>query len=143
MNDLENLESLDTDSATIFGLWFGIGGFIVGVLGIGISIYIYSSNNPNVWALVLSGWASGLLVALGMLFLGAKHVKLLAKQSKVLQDYREEITTLRMENTRLIEIDAFVISKAIRTTAKRSTARSNSQSPVAANNVDHIEEGQQ
>lgn len=132
-DDLEKLEKLDTDSATIFGMWFGIGGFFIGILGIAITIYTLNNSSPNIWVLTLSGWCAGLVATLALIYVASKQLKIIVKQNNALLRYRSDLITIKLENARLIEIDSYVISKAIKATARKSNATQQKDTSQTAN----------
>lgn len=122
-NDLEQLERLDTDSATITSLWFGVGGFFVGVIGIGLTIYTLYAKEPSIFWLTLSGWIAAVLTAFSLGYIGNKLVKLAGNQSRRLQTFTGKLEQLQVENTRLIEINAFIVTKGLRSTTPRAKAQ--------------------
>lgn len=119
-SELEQLESIDTDSATIVSLWFGAGGFFVGLIGIGLTIYTLYASQPSIVWLTLSGWIAAILTAFALGYIGNKLLKLVANQSRRLQNITEELQRLRDENTRLIEIDAYIVAKSLRSSGSRA-----------------------
>lgn len=129
-NDLERLESLDTDSATIISLWFGAGGFFVGLIGIGLTIYTLYAPQPRIFWLTLSGWVAALLTAIALGYIGHKLLKLVGNQSRRIQNITEELQRLRDENTRLIEIDAYIVAKSLRSSGQRAVAQKKETPPA-------------
>jgi hypothetical protein len=117
---LKQLESLDTESATHLSLWYGGGGFFVGFLGVGISIYSLNTQDPNIWVLTLTGWGAALLIAVSLGYVASKLVRLAANQARIIKESEGKISYLKSENARLIDIDSYVISTAIGSSARRS-----------------------
>jgi phosphate/sulfate permease len=127
-NELEQLERLDTDGATFVSLWFGAGGFFVGVIGIGLTIYTLNAKEPSILWLTLSGWIAALLTAFALGYIGYRLIKLVGNQSRRLQNVTKEMQRLRDENTRLIEIDAYIVAKGMRSSGSRAVAQRKEES---------------
>jgi len=116
------MERIDTDTATIVGLWAGLGGLFVGFAGIGLTLYSFYRDKSDLLTLTASGWAAALLTALVMGFLGKRLVALVAALSKRVSELTADIAELREEKNRLIIIGEYLASQTTRTTRRKQTA---------------------
>jgi hypothetical protein len=115
------MERIDTDTATVVGLWAGLGGLFVGFAGIGLTLYSFYRDKPDVLTLTASGWAAALLTAVVMGLLGKRLVALVSTLSKQVSELSVDIAELRSEKDRLITIGEYLASQTTRT-AKRKQA---------------------
>ncbi|WP_229008091.1 hypothetical protein [Methylophilus sp. Leaf408] len=124
------MKKINTDSATILGLWFGVGGFITGLAGIGLTLYFSYSSNPNAYYLALSGWGAAILSTIASIRVCSKLIELLANQSeeasKLAKSYTDQLieltevkVELQNEKQRLISISEFLASKSLRSATPR------------------------
>jgi hypothetical protein len=113
------MNKIDTDSATILGMWFGIGGFITGLAGIGLTLYFSYATNPNAYYLALSGWGAAILTTMASIWVGSKLVKLAASQTDQLITLTEKNVELQNEKQRLISISEFLASKSLKSATPR------------------------
>lgn len=81
------MSRLNTDTATMLGLWVGIGGFAAGVAGIGLTLYSFYKAEPDTLLLTSSGWAAAVLTALSM---GALGKWLVATIVQLTQDLKQQ-----------------------------------------------------
>ncbi len=113
------MNKIDTDSATILGMWFGIGGFITGLAGIGLTLYFSYATNPNAYYLALSGWGAAILTTMASIRVGSKLIKLAASQTDQLITLTEKNVELQNEKQRLISISEFLASKSLKSATPR------------------------
>ena len=113
------MNKIDTDSATILGMWFGIGGFITGIAGIGLTLYFSYATNPNAYYLALSGWGAAILTTVASIRVGSKLIKLAASQTDQLITLAEKNVELHNEKQRLISISEFLASKSLKSATPR------------------------
>ncbi|WP_019896713.1 hypothetical protein [Methylotenera mobilis] len=124
------MNKIDTDSATILGMWFGIGGFITGLAGIGLTLYFSYATNPNAYYLAISGWGAAILTTVASIWVGSKLIKLVASQTEQLitltKKHADQLITLTEKNVelqnekeRLISISEFLASKSLKTATPR------------------------
>jgi hypothetical protein len=123
------MKRLDTDSATIVGLWVGVAGTALGVVGIGLTLYSFFQDKPSIIVLTGSGWAAAVLCSITSGWLGTKLVKLLSSQADELSRQAQEIGILKeqlaeaiMEKQRLITISEFLSSKSLRQVTRKPSS---------------------
>lgn len=117
---------LDTNTATIGGFWIGLISLLVGIFSTAIAIYTIRSDQPNLIYIALSGWAACIIITVSMAILGMKVVKYAGDLDDRLLDAIEELASVKKDNQKLLEIDAYIVSKAV----KQSRARA--QAPAAS-----------
>ncbi len=113
---------IDTDTATVVGLWAGLGGLLVGFAGIGLTLYSFYRDKLDVLTLTASGWVAALLTAMVMGWIGKRLVSLVAALSQQVSELTAEIAELRMEKDRLITIGEYLASQTTRITRRKQTA---------------------
>jgi hypothetical protein len=116
------MERIDTDTATVVGLWAGLGGLLVGFAGIGLTLYSFYRDKPDVLTLTASGWAAALLTAVVMGLLGKRLVGLAAALSQRVSELSVKISELRAEKDRLITIGEYLASQTTRTAKRKQAA---------------------
>ena len=116
------MERIDTDTATVVGLWAGLGGLLVGFAGIGLTLYSFYRDKPDVLTLTASGWVAALLTAMVMGWLGKRLVVLVAALSQQVSELTANIAGLRMEKDRLITIGEYLASQTTRTARRKQAA---------------------
>ena len=117
------MHKVDTDTATIVGLWAGIGGFAIGFAGIGLTLYSFYRDSPSTIALTGSGWLAAFLFALTFGYIGKQFVRLAADLSERNAELRGELAEQISTNQRLIEIDAYVVTSRGRAKAAPRTPK--------------------
>lgn len=115
------MNRLDTDTATVVGLWVGGAGLFVGVASIGLTLYSFFKGQPDVFILTSSGWGAALLCAIAMGWLGTKLVRLLAIQTQEIADLTSRLAEVSGEHRRLIIVSEYLASKAIRQTTRKQS----------------------
>jgi hypothetical protein len=116
------MDRIDTDTATVVGLWAGLGGLFVGFAGIGLTLYSFYRDKPDILTLTASGWAAALLTAVVMGLLGKRLVKLASALSQQVAELSVDITELRAEKDRLITIGEYLASQSTRTARRKQAA---------------------
>lgn len=111
------MQKVDTDTATVVGLWAGVGGVIIGFAGIGLTLYSFYKDKPSEVILTGSGWVAALLCAVVFGYIGKQFVRLAADLSNRVADLQAKLAEQTLTNQRLIEIDAYVITSRGRTKA--------------------------
>jgi hypothetical protein len=130
------MAKLDTESATIVGLWAGVGGFALGLAGIGLALYTFFGDKPDVLILTASGWIAALLCAATSCVIGIKLVTLLAQQSREASAMSSKLTEMQLEKHRLITISEFLASKNVRgATPKQTTPKPPHAGGINANHI--------
>lgn len=115
------MNRLDTDTATIIGLWVGIGGFITGIAGVGLTLYSFYKKQPDILVLTASGWFAVVIFVLAGGFVGYRLVRLAASQTQQIANLSSTIANLEQERHRLITISEYLASKSIRQATPRKT----------------------
>ena len=108
--------------ATMVGYWISIASFLIGILGIFLTIYSFYKDKPDIFVLTSSGWAAAVLCASSTGWFGAKLVKLLAKQSGDIATLNFQLAEATIEKDRMINISEFIATKSIRSTTKKQPA---------------------
>jgi hypothetical protein len=104
------MQKVDTDTATIVSLWAGVGGFVVGLAGIALTLYSFYKDKPSEIVLTGSGWMAALLCAIVFGYIGRQFVRLAADLSNRVAELQVKLAEQLSTNQRLIEIDAYVIN---------------------------------
>jgi uncharacterized protein YacL len=120
------MNKINTDKATILGLWVGVGGFFTGLIGIGLTLYLSYASQPNIFFITLSGWIAALLTLLVSIIIGAKLINLVTKQQDQMLELVREVDQLKNEKQQLISISEFLASKSL----KSATPRKVKQEPI-------------
>jgi hypothetical protein len=116
------MKHLDTDTATVMGFWVGLGGFLLGFVGIGLTLYSFYKNQPDIVVLTASGWVASLIIAVAMGLLGKGLVELVSSMSKEIVVLGGRIADLEHEKERLITIGEYLASQTSRTARKKQAA---------------------
>lgn len=117
------MQKVDTDTATVVGLWAGVGGVAIGFAGIGLTLYSFYKDKPSEIVLTGSGWAAALLCAVAFAYIGKQFVHLAAELSNRSAELQAKLAEQILINQRLIEIDAYVITTRGRTRAAPRTPK--------------------
>lgn len=113
------MNRIDTDTATIMGLWIGVGGFITGIAGIGLTLYSFYKDKPDIWVLTGSGWVAAILCGIVGGFVGYRLVRLASSQTQQIASLTSTVADLEYERHRLITISEFLASKSIKQATPR------------------------
>ncbi|GAB3441636.1 hypothetical protein NX773_17925 [Massilia solisilvae] len=117
------MDRLETDTATVVGLWVGIASFLLGFAGIGLTLYSFYRASPDVVVLTASGWVAALLTSLTCGWVGKRLVSLAATLSNRVANLSAEVVELKAEKDRVVAISEYVAAQATRNTRRK-------QSPV-------------
>jgi hypothetical protein len=113
------------------GIYLGIAGVSLSIIGVLLSVYTLSAGEKAIW-LGISGWSAALLVGI---FLTIPLWKLMSELTKAHQAYAElliRVNDLENANAKIIEINAYIISKTVRqqaTKRERKPAEPHSPAP--------------
>lgn len=113
---------LDTNTATIGGFWFGVAGFMVGVISTAIAVYTIRSADPNFIYISLSGWIACVIVTITVAILGLRIVRYALDLDEKLMEKVEELANSKNDNQKLLEINSYIVSKAVKQTRARTPA---------------------
>ncbi|MGA3827270.1 hypothetical protein [Pseudomonas chlororaphis] len=108
------------------GTYLGIAGVVLSLIGVLLSIYALSSGEKSIW-LGISGWLAALLVGV---FLSIPLFKLINKLTEAHTTNAElllKVNELELANSRIIEIDAFILSKSVKRQATRRERKPSEQ----------------
>lgn len=134
------MNRLDTDTATVVGLWIGVAGVVTGVAGIGLTLYSFFKDKPDVVVLTSSGWVAAVLCAITMGWVGTKLVRLLSLQTQEIAELTFKLTEITSEQRRLVTVSEYLASKAIRQTTRKQSASENPDSSSSkAKNGDPVQ----
>lgn len=117
----KELDKLDIDAATLAGQWWGAGGFFIGFIGIGITLYFAFAAKPEIFWLTISGWLAALLTGICLGFVGYRLVKLAATQGARIENLAGELERTKYENSRLTNIADYIASARPRAKAPASS----------------------
>lgn len=120
------MNKINTDKATVIGLWVGVGGFFTGLIGIALTLYLSYVSQPSIFFITLSGWLAAVLTLLVSVIIGAKLINLVTRQSDQSFELIREIAELKNEKQQLISISEFLASKSL----KSATPRKVKQEPI-------------
>lgn len=127
---IENSHKANVDTASLVGLWVGVLGLVLGVISLGVSLYVTYAAERRVFYLVLSGWLAACLCIGLATFLGYHLIRRMAELAHRCIEVSSAHAILEKENDRLVAISDYVVSKAVRT-AKPRVASSSSSSSVS------------
>ena len=102
---MDEYSSVDTITPTIGGFWIGVIGAVVGVAGLGFSIYSSVEKEPNVRLLILSGWTAALLASVTAGIIAFRLVRLISGMSQKIAALTSRISELQADNPKLVSID--------------------------------------
>lgn len=102
------------------GIYLGIAGVALSFIGVMLSIYSLSAGEKSIW-LGISGWTAALMVGIFLCIPLWKLMTQLTVAHTLITDLAIKVRDLEITNTKIVEIDAFIISKTVRQQAtKRS-----------------------
>lgn len=116
------MNRLDTDTATVVGLWVGVAGFVTGIAGIALTLYSFYKDKPDELILTASGWGAAILTAVSMGVLSKRLVILIASLTKEIGELNSNLSEAINEKNRLITVSEYLASKAIKTTTRKQSA---------------------
>jgi uncharacterized membrane protein len=111
---------VDTESATIASYWLGWGGFVVGLIGIGFSIYTTYNEAPALLLVAGSGWLAALLVGATAWLMMIRLLRYLKGREEELRKVSDGWMSLKAEHERLLSISDYLVSKTVRKATKRA-----------------------
>ncbi len=100
------------------GLYIGLVGVFLSFVGVILSIYALVAGEKAIW-LGLSGWLSALLIGVFLSIPLSKSLREISRQHSENIALINQLIELKTANSKIIEIDAYVISKAVRQPVKR------------------------
>ncbi len=130
------MAKLNTDTATIVGYWVGVASFFLGIAGIGITLYSFWKDQPDIVLLTGSGWIAATLCSVTAAWIGTKLVNLLATQTIEIADLTNKLAEASAEKQRLITISDFLASKAIRQTTRKQIPINQADATIGDVHVD-------
>lgn len=131
----KELDKLDIDSATLTGQWWGAGGFFVGFIGVGITLYFAFPGQPNIFWLTFSGWVAALLAGVALGFVAYRLVKLASAQGSRIEQLSTELERQKAENSKLTDIAAYIVSAKSRAKAPASSKSAVTVAPPPTNRI--------
>nr|WP_315593331.1 hypothetical protein [uncultured Cupriavidus sp.] len=94
---MDEYSSVDTITPTIGGFWIGVIGAVVGVAGLGFSIYSSVEKEPNVRLLILSGWTAALLASVTAGIIAFRLVRLISGMSQKIAALSSRLSELQAD----------------------------------------------
>lgn len=139
-------KEMDQESVSVAGFYIGIAGAALSFIGILLSVFSFSSAEKAVW-LGISGWVAAILcaVALTKLCIHLMEINTKIRNSLIEATHRgtllsEQNEHLQRTNDKIVEIDAYVISKAVRKPSPRRESTNSGQArPAAEEENDNLE----
>lgn len=139
---------MDPESVSVAGFYIGITGTALSFIGVLLSVFSFSSAEKAVW-LGISGWVAAILCAVTLTKLCIHLMEINTRIRNNLIDATNKGTLLseknehlKRTNEKIIEIDAYVISKAVRKPSPRRESASSAQARPAADDENDILEGE-
>lgn len=140
------LNGMDSESSATASFYFGLIGAGLSLIGVILSVYSLVTGEKAFW-LGLSGWLAATLVAIALTKLCINLININAALNKELnnQTYKSTLLSekndqLSQTNQKLIEIDAYVISKTVRKPVPRKERSETQTTPAAQQPNDGQEE---
>lgn len=126
------------ESINVTGFYLGIAGIATSLIGISLSVYSLVSAEKAIW-LGISGWISTIICSSFLMKLCMRLININAELSSRMEEaLRESIQLsgknerLRSTNEKLIDIDSYIISKALNKASPRQTPNANIAKPSSA-----------
>ncbi|WEL58022.1 hypothetical protein PZ739_12965 [Pseudomonas kermanshahensis] len=115
------------------GFYLGVIGAALSLIGVLLSVYTLSSGEKSIW-LGISGWIAALLLGTFLSIPLFRLINRLTEAHAANADLLIKITDLENANAKIIEIDAYIISKTVKQQAtKRERKVVDRQAAVEAN----------
>ena len=111
---------VDAEFATIASYWLGVVGSIVGLIGIGFSIYTSYSQDRSLLIIAGSGWVAAVLVGVTAWMMLIRLLRYVKTREEELRKANDGLTSLRSEHERLLSISDYLVSKTVRKATKRA-----------------------
>lgn len=140
------LKEMDSESVSISGFYIGIIGTVLSFIGVLLSVFSFSSAEKAVW-LGTSGWIAAILcaIALTKLCLHLMEINTEIRNNLIEATNRgtllsEKNDHLQRTNDKIVEIDAYVISKAVRKPSPRKEQANTAQArPAADEEIENLD----
>lgn len=102
------------------GVYLGIAGVSLSIIGVFLSVYSIAAGEKAIW-LGISGWTAALLVGIFLSIPLWKLMTQLTVAHTLNTDLAIRVRDLEIANAKIVEIDAFIISKTVKQQATRRT----------------------
>lgn len=140
------LKEMDPESVSIAGFYIGIMGTALSFIGVLMAVFSFSSAEKAVW-LGISGWIAAILCSVALTKLCTHLMEINTKIRTNLIEATNKSTLLaekndhlQRTNDKIVEIDAYVISKAVRKPSPRKEQTNTAQSrPAVAEENENLE----
>lgn len=120
-----NLKEMDSESVSITGFYVGAIGTGLSLAGVLLSVYSLAAGEKAIW-LGISGWVAAIVCAWALVKLCTHLIKINTEIRNNLIDATNKNTLLsekneqlKATNEKILEIDAYVISKTVRKPSPR------------------------
>jgi len=123
---MDKLKPFSTETNS--GVYLGIAGVFLSFIGVMLSVYTLSAGEKSIW-LGISGWTAALLVGIFLCIPLWKLMTELASAHVINTELSIRIRDLENANLKIVEIDAFIISKTVRQQATKRTRKVPDQGP--------------
>lgn len=140
------LEGMDPESSATASFYFGILGAALSLIGVLLSVYSFADAEKSLW-LGISGWLAAGISAWALTKLCLNLININTRLNQRLQDATNQSTLLaeqndelRTTNSKLIDIDAYIVSKAVRKPVARKESKSAEAHPTVAQPAPQAEE---
>lgn len=104
------------------GIYLGIAGVALSLIGVMLSIYSLAAGEKAIW-LGISGWSAALLVGIFLCIPLWKLMTQLTVAHTLITELAIKVRDLESANTKITDINAFIISKTIRQQATKRTRK--------------------
>lgn len=111
---------VDAESATIASYWLAIVSFLVGLIGIGFSIYTAFSTNPDHLLIAGSGWLCAVLAGGVAWLTTVKLLRYVKSREDELLRAKQETQAVKSEHERLLAISEYLVTKTVRRATRRA-----------------------
>ncbi len=129
---------VDTESATIAGYWLGLVSFVIGLVGIALTIYAMFAKDINALLIAGSGWLAALMVGFGGWITTVKLLRHTKSCEQDLLQAKLETEKLRSEFDRLLIISDYLVSKTVRRATRRAVPVQTEYNQAENENADQI-----
>lgn len=126
---------MDPESHSTASFYLGITGAALSLIGVLLSVYSLTSAEKSVW-LGISGWLAAVILSWTLTRLCLNLIRINAALNHRLQDttsqctlFAEQNSNLKLTNNSLIDINAYIVSKAVRRPAARKESKGSANQP--------------
>lgn len=116
------MKAIDDDAATVAGYWVGIAGFIVGMAGVGLTLYTMFRATPDALAIAGSGWLAAVLVTVTSWRITGKLLSHTKNCERERTEAMLKTQAIQTAHDRLATIGEFLATKTMRPATPRAAS---------------------